>query len=242
MSFNSKDLVSFIATIYTQVVRQAESDIDEAQLQLQEQEKSDRTLTHTGNLAVLRSQEQLKNTASEIATLTAEIAQSKSQIASAQYELKQRLLKAPVKGTVFDLPIQKSGEVLQPGDMVAEIAPEGSPLVVMAEMATAESGSLTKGMSVKLKFDAYPFQDYGIVTGKLTRISPTSKITDTEQGQVANYNLEIELDRDCLPTANKCIALRPGDTATAEVIVRQRRIIDLILDPFKKLQRGGLDL
>ncbi|MGB5631418.1 MAG: HlyD family efflux transporter periplasmic adaptor subunit [Waterburya sp.] len=227
---------------YAQVVRQAESDIDEAQLQLQEQEKSDRTLTHTGNLAVLRSQEQLKNTASEIATLTAEIAQSKSQIASAQYELKQRLLKAPVKGTVFDLPIQKSGEVLQPGDMVAEIAPEGSPLVVMAEMATAESGSLTKGMSVKLKFDAYPFQDYGIVTGKLTRISPTSKITDTEQGQVANYNLEIELDRDCLPTANKCIALRPGDTATAEVIVRQRRIIDLILDPFKKLQRGGLDL
>jgi hemolysin D len=36
--------------------------------------------------------------------------------------------------------------------------------------------------------------------------------------------------------------LRPGDTATAEVIVRQRRIIDLILDPFKKLQKGGLEL
>lgn len=227
---------------YAQVVRQAKSDIDEAQLMLQEQEKSDRTLTHTGKLAVLRSKEQLKNTESEIATLTTEIAQSKSQIASAQYELKQRVLKAPVKGTVFDLPIQKSGEVLQPGDVVAEIAPEGSPLVVMAEMATAESGSLAKGMPVKLKFDAYPFQDYGIVSGKLMAISPTSKIAETEQGQVSNYNLEIELDRDCLPTGNKCIALRPGDTVTAEVVVRQRRIIDLILDPFKKLQKGGLDL
>ena len=227
---------------YAQVVRQAESDIDDAQLQLQEQEKGDRTLTHTGRLAVLRSREQLKNTESEIATLTAEIAQSKSQIASAQYELKQRVLKAPVKGTVFDLPIQKSGEVLQPGDIVAEIAPEGSPLVVMAEMATAESGSLTIGMPVKVKFDAYPFQDYGIVTGELTGISPTSKLTDTEQGQVANYNLEIELNRDCIPTANKCIALRPGDTVTAEVIVRQRRLIDFILDPFKKLQQGGLNL
>ena len=109
-------------------------------------------------------------------------------------------------------------------------------------MATAESGSLAKGMPVKLKFDAYPFQDYGIVTGELTAISPTSKLTDTDQGEVTNYNLEIKLDRDCLPTANKCIALRPGDTVTAEVIVRQRRIIDLILDPFKKLQKGGLDL
>ena len=227
---------------YAQVVRQAESDIEEAQLQLQEQVKGDRTLTYTGKLAVLKSSEQLKNTEAEIATLTAEIDQSKSQIASADYELKQRVLKAPVDGTVFDLPIQKSGEVVQPGDTVAEIAPEGSPLVVIAQIATAESGSLTKGMPVKLKFDAYPFQDYGIVSGKLTAISPTSRITETEQGEVANYNLEIELDRDCLATANKCIAFRPGDTVMAEVIIRQRRIIDLILDPFKKLQKGGLDL
>ncbi|MFM2311227.1 MAG: hypothetical protein RLZZ04_503 [Cyanobacteriota bacterium] len=222
---------------YAQVIRQAESAIAKAQLQLQQQEKGDRTLTYTGKLAVLKSREQLKNTESEIATLATEIAQSQSEIASAQYKLKQTVLKAPVKGTVFDLPIQKPGDVLQPGDKVAEIAPEDSPLVVIAQMATAESGSLAKGMPVKLKFDAYPFQDYGIVTGKLTGISPTSK-----QGKVANYNLEIKLDRDCLPTAHKCIALRPGDTVAAEVIVRQRRIIDFILDPFKKLQRGGLEL
>ena len=227
---------------YAQVIRQAESAIAKAQLQLQQQEKGDRTLTYTGKLAVLKSREQLKNTESEIATLATEIAQSQSEIASAQYKLKQTVLKAPVKGTVFDLPIQKPGDVLQPGDKVAEIAPEDSPLVVIAQMATAESGSLAKGMPVKLKFDAYPFQDYGIVTGELTAISPTSKLTDTDQGEVTNYNLEIKLDRDCLPTANKCIALRPGDTVTAEVIVRQRRIIDLILDPFKKLQKGGLDL
>lgn len=227
---------------YAQVVRQAKSDIEQAQLQLEEQEKGDRTLAHTGKLAVLRSQEQLKNIESEIATLTAEIAQSKSQIASGEYQLKQHVIKAPVTGTIFELPIQKSGKVVQPGDAIAEIAPKGSSLVVRAEMATAESGSLIEGMPVKLKFDAYPFQDYGIATGKLTAISPTSKLTDTEQGQVANYNLEVELERDCLPTRNQCIALRPGDTVTAEVIVRQRRIIDLILDPFKKLQEGGLDL
>ena len=227
---------------YAQVVRQAESDTEQAQLQLQEQEKSDRTLSHTGKLAILRSHEQLKNTESEIATLTTEIAQSESQIASAQYELKQRKIKAPVRGMVFDLPIKKSGEVLQPGDAVAEIAPEDSPLVVIAEMATAESGSLTTGMPVKLKFDAYPFQDYGIITGELTTISPTSQITKTEQGDVANYNLEIELERDCLPKADQCIPLRPGDTVTAEVIVRQRRLVDFILDPFKKLQQGGLEL
>ncbi|MDB9370897.1 hypothetical protein PN456_18440 [Nodularia spumigena CS-586/05] len=41
---------------------------------------------------------------------------------------------------------------------------------------------------------------------------------------------------------NQCIPLNPGDTATAEVIVRQRRIIDFLLDPFKQLQQGGVKL
>lgn len=225
-----------------QAYDQAQSELQQARLQLHEQERGGRTLTHTGKLAVLRSQEQLKNIESEIATLIAEIAQSKSQIASSQYQLKQRVIKAPVTGTVFNLPIQKSGKVVQPGDAVAEIAPEGSPLVVTAQMATTESGFLTKGMSVKLKFDAYSFQDYGIVSGQLTKISPTSEIIQTEKESIANYNLEIKLDSDCISTGRRCIALRPGDTVTAEVIIRQRRIIDFILDPFKKLQKGGLEL
>ena len=59
---------------------------------------------------------------------------------------------------------------------------------------------------------------------------------------MANYELEIELDRDCIPSKSECIPLRPGDTVTAEVIVRQRHVIDLLIDPFKKLQQGGLEL
>ncbi|MGB7444056.1 MAG: hypothetical protein WA919_23570 [Coleofasciculaceae cyanobacterium] len=97
-------------------------------------------------------------------------------------------------------------------------------------------------MAVKIKFDAYPFQDYGVIEGKLKDISPTSKVKETVQGQVATYDLKIELEQDCIPKSSECIPLRPGDTATAEVIVRQRRLIDFILDPFKKLQQGGLEL
>lgn len=227
---------------YSKVLRQAKSDIEQAQLQLQEQQKSYQTMNHTGKLAVLRSKEQLKNLETEITTLTVEISQTQSQIASSEYQLEQHIFKAPVSGTIFNLPINKSGEVVQPGDEIAEIAMEDSPLIVRAQMATTESGSLTPGMSVKLKLDAYPFQDFGIVRAELVKISPTSKLTDTPQGQVANYDLEIKLERDCLPTANQCIPFRPGDTATAEVIVRQRRVIDFILDPFKKLQKGGLHL
>ena len=158
------------------------------------------------------------------------------------FQLNQRVLKAPIYGTVFQLPIQGEGEVVQPGELMAEIGPKGASLLLQAQMATTDSGSLATGMPVKMKFDAYPFQDYGIVEGELVKISPTTEEVETPDGKVTAYNLEIKLNQTCIPTSTECIALHPGDTATAEVIVRQRRVIDFILDPFKKLQQSGLEL
>ena len=227
---------------YERTIRKAKTDIEQAQLQLKEQERSYQTLTRSSKLTILKSEEQQKIMETEISTLKAEIAQSKSQISSLKIQLGQRVLKAPVNGTVFQLPIQRAGSVVQPGTLVAEIAPQSSPLIIRALMATTESGSLRKGLLVKLKFDAYPFQDYGIVEGKLVDISPTTTEVETPNGKVAAYNLEIAMNQHCIPTRDKCTELRPGDTATAEVIVRQRRIIDFLLDPFKQLQQGGLKL
>ncbi len=221
---------------------QTKSDIQQAKLRLKEQESSYQSLIHSGKLAVLKSLEQLKNLETQITTLKADIAQSKSQIDSLEFQLKQRVLEAPLEGIVFQLPIEGEGEVVQPGDLIAEIAPKGTSLSLRAQMATTDSGSLAKGMPVKMKFDAYPFQDYGVVEGELVEISPTTEEIETPEGKIAAYNLEIKLNRTCIPTPTECIALRPGDTATAEVIVRQRRVIDFILDPFKKLQKVGLEL
>jgi HlyD family secretion protein len=126
--------------------------------------------------------------------------------------------------------------------MVAEIAALKSPLIIRAQISTAESGFLRVGLPVKIKLDAYPFQDYGIIPGELIKISPNTVDVDTPNGKMAVYNLEISLKQHCIPSGNKCIALHPGDTVTAEIIVRQRRIVDFMLDPFKKLQQGGVKL
>ncbi|MHC5937799.1 HlyD family efflux transporter periplasmic adaptor subunit [Nostoc sp.] len=227
---------------YERGIRQANADIEQAQLRLKEQQRSYQTLIRSGKLAGLQIDEQQKNLETEITTLQAEIAQNKSQIVSLKFQLGQRKLRATVNGKVFQLPIQRAGSVVQPGAMIAEISPQGSPLIIRAQIATTESGFLRTGLPVKIKFDAYPFQDYGVISGELIKISPTTTEIDTPNGKVAVYNLDIALKENCIRSANKCIALHPGDTATAEVIVRQRRIIDFLLDPFKQLQQGGVKL
>jgi HlyD family secretion protein len=229
-------------SIYEKSLKQANNDIEQAKLRLKEQKVSLQALIHSHQLETLRIEEQIKNVNTDIASLKAEILQTHSQIDSLKFQLTQRTLKASVSGMVFHLPIQKEGAVVQPGTRIAEIAAQNSPLILRANMPTTESGSLQKGLKAKLKLDAYPFQDYGIIEGELIKISPTTSLLETSEGKVEVYKLEINLDKTCMPTANRCIPLRPGDTATAEVIVRQRRIIDFILDPFKKLQNGGFKL
>jgi hemolysin D len=222
--------------------KQAQSDMRQAQYKLAEQQDTYNSITRSGELAILESRRQIASLQAQVITLQSEIAQSKNQIASLQFQLQRRVIRAPIDGTIFRLPTQRSGAVVQLGQMVAQIAPEGAPIVLKAEISSRESGFIRLGMPVKLKFDAYPFQDYGIVEGTLTFISPDSEIRETPQGKLEMYGLEVAMERKYISAFNKQVLLAPGQTATAEVIIRKRRIIDFFTAPFKQLQQDGVKL
>ena len=221
---------------------QAQSDIEQATTEIAKQKSTNQRNQRTGELAILETQKQLKELQSQHVDVQSEIAQTKKQIYSLLLQMQQRTLLAPTDGTIFQLTVNHAGAVLQPGQTVAQVAPKGVPIIFRAEIPSTESGFLRIGMPVKLKFDAYPFQEYGVLEGSLSWISPDSKIVETPQGKQENYELEITLKQTYIQNQNKRVYLTPGQTATADVIVRQRRIIDFLLDPFKKLQKDGLKL
>ncbi|WP_017652217.1 HlyD family efflux transporter periplasmic adaptor subunit [Fortiea contorta] len=227
---------------YQAVLSQAQADIQQAKLRLQEQQSSYQSTVQGGRLAVLKSEEQYKDLQTQITSLQSEIGQTGSQITSLKIQLQQRIVRSPVDGTIFELPIKKPGSVVQLGQTIAQIAPKNSVLILKAQMPSQQSGFLKLGMPVKIKFDAYPFQDYGVIAGRISWISPDSKIQERNQGAVESFELEIALDQAYMQAGKNRIPLTPGQTATAEVIIRQRRVIDFIIDPFKKLQKGGLEL
>jgi HlyD family secretion protein len=227
---------------YDRTIHQAQADIEQAQLRLQEQERSEQSVIHTGELAVLKIEEQFKDLQSQITTLQSQIAQSISQITSLNLQLEQRTVRSPINGVIFELPIKKPGAVVQPGEMIAQVAPKNAIFILKAQMPIQNSGFLRVGMPVKIKFDAYPFQDYGIVPGEVRWISPDSKRQQSGSNNVETFELDIALKRPYIDAGSKHISLKPGQTATAEVVIRQKSVIDYMLDPFKKLKKGGVDL
>ena len=224
------------------LLNQTLSDAQQAEYDIKKQQSDYQNVFRTGQLTVLESERKVKEIQSQIGDVLSEVAQTKKQIQSLQLQLQQLVFRTPTAGTIFQLAVENTGSVLEVGQTLAQIAPQGAAFVFRAQMPSGESGFLKVGMPVKLKFDAYPFQEYGVVSGHLGWISPDSKAVESPQGKVENFELEVTLDQTYIQSQNKRIALTPGQTATAEVIVRQRRLIDFILDPFKKLQKGGLDL
>ncbi|PAX55879.1 HlyD family efflux transporter periplasmic adaptor subunit [Brunnivagina elsteri] len=230
------------ANRYQANMNKLESDIKQANLRLQEEENSYQSLVKNGKLAILKNEQQLKDLQAQLTANQSEIAQTTSQIQSLMLQIQQRVVTSPIDGVIFELPVSKSGAVLQPGQRVAQIAPKDVGFVLNAQMPSQDSGFLKVGMPVKIKFDAYPFQEHGIIPGKVTRISPNSKTNKTPQGEIDTFDLEITLEQQYIQNGDKPIPIRAGQTANAEVIVRQRRVIDFAIEPFQKLRKGGLEM
>ncbi|MBE9009692.1 HlyD family efflux transporter periplasmic adaptor subunit [Pseudanabaenaceae cyanobacterium LEGE 13415] len=221
-----------------QRLAKAQSEIEQGRSELAKQQSSQQKLQREGELVLIESDRQQKELEAEMLDTQANIEQILKQIESLQFQLQQRVIRAPIAGTIFQLPVKSAGAVLPTGGMVAQIAPQNTSVVLKAQIPSENSGFLRVGLPVKVKFDAYPFQDYGVVSGQVRWISPDSKVKETPQGSYEVFDLEIVLDRPYIESGKKRIQLSPGQTATAEVIVRQRRVIDFVLDPFKKLQSG----
>lgn len=145
------------------------------------------------------------------------------------------LIVAPVSGIVTDVTSTQPGDKVQANMPLGGIAPAGAKAVVKIEIAEHDRAFLREGQTVKLKFAAFPYQRYGVIHGTLEYISPATKPSAATKQPV--YEGRVALERDHYTVADTKVPLRYGMTASAEVVVRERRLIDLALDPFREI--GG---
>jgi HlyD family secretion protein len=145
------------------------------------------------------------------------------------------LIVAPVDGLITDVTSTQPGDKVQANTPLGGIAPNNARPVLRIEIAERDRAFLREGLPVQLKFNAFPYHRYGHIRGTLSYISPATKLSAQTKQPV--YEGRVTLERDHYLVAETRYPLRYGMTATAEVVVRDRRLIDLALDPFRQI--GG---
>ncbi|MBC7912189.1 MAG: HlyD family efflux transporter periplasmic adaptor subunit [Pyrinomonadaceae bacterium] len=164
------------------------------------------------------------------------IGRLQSEIAGAELSLQQTTLTAPVSGVITTLDVRGSGAVLQAGQTIATIAPSGARLVVETQVPNKDIAFIEAGLPVKLKFDAFPFQEYGVIDGTVIAVSPDAQ-TDKESGSF--YKVTIAPQQTDVVAKGKKLPLRSGLVVSADIVTERKSILSLIIDPFRKLKGEG---
>jgi len=217
-------------------------------------------LTARQSQELVQAQAQLESSGEQLKKLRLDYEAAASELASAEEKLRLQLntarveadsaarirfenidkdnflqILAPVSGVVTDLTSTQPGDKVQANAPLGGIAPSKSRSVVKVEIAENDRAFLREGLPVKLKFNAFPYQRYGVIDGTLEYVSPATK--PASQTKLPVYEARISLERDYYQVAGTRYPLRYGMTAAVEIIVRERRLIDLALDPFRQI--GG---
>ena len=140
---------------------------------------------------------------------------------------------APVSGVITDLAFTQPGETVTSNTPLGGIAPADARPILKVEIPERDRGFLREGQGVKMKFNAFPYQRYGQIDGTLEYLAPAAKLAPETKQPV--YEAHISLEKEQFEVGERKYPLRYGMVATAEIVVRQRRLIDLALDPFRNI-------
>lgn len=138
---------------------------------------------------------------------------------------------SPVSGVVTQVTFSQPGDRVQASTPLVNIASEESRKVLKVHIAESDRGFLDEGQLVKMKFAAFPYQRYGFIDGTLEYIAPTTQ--PLTPGGPMVYEGQVSLEQDFVEHSGERRPLRYGMSAVAEVVVRERRLIELALDPLR---------
>jgi hemolysin D len=148
----------------------------------------------------------------------------------------KQVMYAPVDGQVKDLAINTVGGVVLEAQQLMLIVPDEEKLEVQVWLPNQDIGFVHTNAPAQIKIHTFPFTKYGTIPATVTRISDDAVEDDKtakEQGGLV-YSMSLLMEKNTLQVDEREVKLMPGMQVTAEIITRQRRIIEYFLSPLQQ--------
>lgn len=143
----------------------------------------------------------------------------------------QKILRAPVDGTVQQLAVHTVGGVVTPAQPLLAVVPSGEALEVEASILNKDVGFVRNGQPVTVKVESFPYTRYGYLTGRVVSVSHDA-LQDEKLGLV--FPVRIRLDSATLDIDGIRVRMTAGMNLNAEIKTGRRRVIDYLLSPLRQ--------
>ena len=138
------------------------------------------------------------------------------------------VLRSPIDGVVTFNKFYAENQNITEGDRVLTIVPEDVGEVIgKVELPVRGSGKVKEGLDVNVKFDNYPYMEYGLVRGKVKSVSLVP--------EDSFYMVEITFPNGLVTNYDNTLQMQSQLMGQAEIITEDLRLIQRIFNPLKSL-------
>jgi len=146
------------------------------------------------------------------------------------------VLAAPSAGRVTALQA-RPGQPADPAKPLMTIVPDDSTLQAEIYVPSRAIGFIQPGQKVRLLYDAFPHERFGLAQGEITEISASVLRPDEVTGAVTVkepvYRAIVTPAKSSVNAYGKEVPLRAGMALTADIILEERSFLKLMLDPLR---------
>ncbi|OBX35936.1 type I secretion system membrane fusion protein PrsE [Halomonas elongata] len=108
-------------------------------------------------------------------------------LATGTFDLEHSRIRAPATGAVVGLTLHTEGGVVQPGELLMEIVPDGEPLIVEGQLPVERIDRVHPGLPVELMFTAFDRSRTPRLPGEVTQVSADRLVDEQTDMPITDY-------------------------------------------------------
>lgn len=162
-------------------------------------------------------------------------------LSSRENMLKQTDIVSPIRGVVKNIKFSTEGGVVRPAEDIMQIVPIEEELVLEVKINPTDIAYLHEGQKASVKMEAYSYTRLDNLDGELTYISPDTLKDETQSSDIRYYKGHVKITaKPGSQTDPNLSRILPGMTATVDIKIGRRTVLEYILKPVIRGLSSGL--
>ena len=146
--------------------------------------------------------------------------------------IEKYMLRSPINGTVTFTKFWSENQVINAGERLASIVPEGENKIIgTIQVPSSGFGKIRIGQKVNIKLNGFPYMEYGMLRAEVESLS----LVPEEQ----YYIVAVNLDKGMQSSYSEKLKFIQGMDGTADIITKDRRLITRFISPLRAFFDNG---
>lgn len=186
--------------------------------------------TRMQSLSVTRGR--LESIESDLKETQSKLSETLPKLVATREQLQRSLVRSPATGQVVGLTVFTVGGVVQPGQTLMEVVPDGRELVIRAQINPADADDVFVGQEAQVRFVTVHNRSLPLFSGTVKTMSADS-FSDEKSGR-SYFRSEIVVPESEFARVRSALGngeLRPGLPVEIVMTVRKRTALQYLLEP-----------